>query len=222
MKLLLVEDNEQLNKALSTILKRNLYIVDSALDGLEALDLINEYSYDIIILDVMLPKIDGFEILKILRNNKNNTPVIMLTAKSSVDDKVKGLDLGADDYLSKPFQTAELLSRIRALSRRSGKIIENEIIVYQDLKLDASSLELSSGENKIILMNKEMQIMSMLMKAQGKLVSLENIVNGAWDISSYSTNENVWTFISYLRKKLEKINSKTKIKSIRYQGYYLN
>ena len=221
MKILLVEDTEQLNKALTTVLKRNSYVVDSAFDGEEALLFIEQYQYDLIILDIMLPKVNGLEVLKTARSKKINTPIIMLTAKSTTEDKITGLDLGADDYLPKPFIVDELLARIRALLRRKPAYDEVEVLSFGDLELDVNTLVLSTKEDKVTLMNKEMQIMTLLMKAKGNVVSLETISKNAWDIESYSTSENVWVFISYLRKKIEKIKSNVKIKSIRYQGYYL-
>lgn len=221
MKLLLVEDSLQLNKALSTVLKRNSFVVDSAFDGEEALLFLDQYKYDVIILDIMLPKVNGLEVLKTARSKKINTPIIMLTAKSTTEDKITGLDLGADDYLPKPFIVDELLARIRALLRRKPAYDEVESLFFGDLELDINTLVLSTKEDKVTLMNKEMQIMTLLMKAKGNVVSLETISKNAWDIESYSTSENVWVFISYLRKKIEKIKSNVKIKSIRYQGYYL-
>ncbi len=222
MKLLLVEDSLQLNKALSTVLKRNSFVVDSAFDGEEALIFLDQYKYDVIILDIMLPKVnDGLEVLKRARSKKINTPIIMLTAKSTTEDKIVGLDLGADDYLPKPFVVDELLARIRALLRRKPAYDEAEVLSFGDLELDINTLVLSTKDDKVTLMNKEMQIMTLLMKAKGNVVSLETISKNAWDIESYSTSENVWVFISYLRKKIEKIKSNVKIKSIRYQGYYL-
>lgn len=221
MKLLLVEDSLQLNKALSTVLKRNSFVVDSAFDGEEALIFLDQYKYDVIILDIMLPKVNGLEVLKRARSKKINTPIIMLTAKSTTEDKIVGLDLGADDYLPKPFVVDELLARIRALLRRKPAYDEAEVLSFGDLELDINTLVLSTKDDKVTLMNKEMQIMTLLMKAKGNVVSLETISKNAWDIESYSTSENVWVFISYLRKKIEKIQSNVKIKSIRYQGYYL-
>ena len=221
MKLLLVEDSLQLNKALSTVLKRNSFIVDSAFDGEEALLFLEQYVYDAVILDIMLPKLNGLEVLKRARANKIDTPIIMLTAKSTTEDKITGLDLGADDYLPKPFEVDELLARIRALLRRKPSYESKEQLKFGDLSLDANTLILSSKEGQVALMNKEMQIMTLLMKAKGGVVSLDTISKSAWDIESYSTSENVWVFISYIRKKIEKIKSKVKIKSIRYQGYYL-
>ena len=221
MKLLLVEDSLQLNKALSTVLRRNSFVVDSAFDGEEALLFLDQYKYDVIILDIMLPKVNGLEVLKTARSKKINTPIIMLTAKSTTEDKIAGLDLGADDYLPKPFVVDELLARIRALLRRKPAYDETETLSFGDLELDVNTLVLSTKVDKVTLMNKEMQIMTLLMKAKGNVVSLETISKNAWDIESYSTSENVWVFISYLRKKIEKIQSNVKIKSIRYQGYYL-
>ena len=221
MKLLLVEDSLQLNKALSTVLKRNSFVVDSAFDGEEALLFLEQYKYDVIILDIMLPKINGLEVLKAARSKKINTPIIMLTAKSTTEDKITGLDLGADDYLPKPFVVDELLARIRALLRRKPAYDAVDTLSFGDLSLDLNSLTLSHQTEKVVLMNKEMQIMTLLMKSNGKVVSLDTISKSAWDIESYSTSENVWVFVSYLRKKIEKIHSAVKIKSIRYQGYYL-
>ena len=221
MKILLVEDSAQLNKALSTVLKRNSYIVDSAFDGEEALLYIKQCTYDAIILDIMLPKVNGLEVLKQARLQKLETPIIMLTAKSTTEDKIHGLDLGADDYLPKPFSVDELLARLRALMRRKPNYDEASKEEFGDLSLDTNTFVLSSGEEKVTLMNKEFQIMTLLMKAKGNIVSLDTINKGAWEADSYSTSENVWVFISYLRKRIESIHSNVKIKSIRYQGYHL-
>ena len=221
MKLLLVEDSLQLNKALSTILKRNTFVVDSAYDGEEALLFIEQYTYDVIILDVMMPKLNGFEVLKVIREKGIDTPVIMLTAKSTVEDKITGLDLGADDYLAKPFNTEELLARIRALLRRKPNYKKEDVLTFGDLSLNVHTATLMCGDKETSLMNKELQIMVLLMNNQGNIVSLDEISKSAWDIDAYSTSENVWVFVSYLRKKINKVSSKVVIKSIRYQGYYL-
>ena len=222
MKLLLVEDNIQLNKALTTLLKRNSYLVDSASDGEEALMYIKDYQYDVIILDIMLPKIDGLEVLRRTRRDNIHTPIILLTARSTIEDKITGLDLGADDYLPKPFSTDELLARIRALGRRKATPIEqNKEIVYGDLIIDESKYLVKCKDQSVSLSNKEMAILLLLANNKGNIVSLDKITSSAWEIDAYSTSENVWVFISYLRKKLESISSTTKIKSIRYQGYYL-
>ena len=222
MKLLLVEDNPQLNKALTTLLKRNSYLVDSASDGEEALMCLNEYQYDVIILDIMLPKIDGLEVLRRARKQGIQTPIILLTARSTIEDKITGLDLGADDYLPKPFSTEELLARIRALGRRKATPIEEKKkITYGDLVIDEANYIIKCGEKSASLSNKEMMILLLLVNNDGNVVSLDKITRSAWEIESYSTNENVWVFITYIRKKLESVDSKIRIKSIRYQGYYL-
>ena len=221
MKLLLVEDSVQLNKALSTVLKRNSFVVDSAFDGEEALILLKDYQYDIVILDIMLPKIDGIEVLKKARSSGIHTPIIMLTAKSTTDDKILGLDAGADDYLSKPFVVEEFLARIRALTRRKPVFEKTDVLTFGDLSLDLSNNNLSCGNKSVLLMNKELQIMSLLMKNGESITSSDVISKTAWDIDAYSTSENVWVFISYLRKKLVSIDSTVNIKSIRQQGYFL-
>lgn len=222
MKLLLVEDNVQLNKALSTLLKRNSYLVDSASDGEEALLCLKEYQYDVIILDIMLPKIDGLEVLRRARKDNIQTPIILLTARSTIEDKITGLDLGADDYLPKPFSTDELLARIRALGRRKANLVEDKKeIIFSDLVIDETNYSIKCKDKIASLSKKEMVILLLLVNSNGNIVSQDKITSSAWEIDSYSTSENVWVFISYLRKKLESIGSKTKIKSIRYQGYYL-
>ena len=221
MKILLVEDSKQLNKALSTVLKRNSFVVDSAFDGDGALFFIKEYKYDAIILDVMIPEINGIEVLKKARKDGVQTPIILLTAKSTTEDKIVGLDAGADDYLTKPFVVEELLARVRALIRRNPGYESNENIKFGDLTLDLGSMTLSKDDNKVVLTNKEMQILSLLMKQNGKVVSIDLISQNVWDFDAEFSNENIWVFISYLRKKLENLGSFVKIKSIRYQGYCL-
>lgn len=222
MKVLLVEDNIQLNKALTTLLKRNSYLVDSALDGEEALLYLEDYQYDVVVLDIMLPKVDGLEVLRRTRKRGNQTPIILLTAKSTIEDKITGLDLGADDYLPKPFNSEELLARVRALGRRKAQEYQdNKEMTFGDLIINENNFVISCADKSVDLSNKEMQILVMLAKGNGNIVSLDKIARDAWDNESYSTSENVWVFISYLRKKIESIGSKVKIKSVRYQGYYL-
>lgn len=221
MKILLVEDTVQLNRALTTLLKRNSYTVDSAFDGEEALLFIRDYQYDLIILDIMLPKVDGLEVLRSIRRNKISTPVILLTAKSSVEDKILGLDLGADDYLPKPFNTDELLARVRALSRRTAQYQDKNELTFGDISINENTSTLKCGDKEASLSNKELQILTILVSANGKMVSQESLINKVWDEEAYSTSENVWVFISFLRKKLESVGSKCVIKSKRFQGYYM-
>lgn len=221
MKILLVEDNAQLSKALTALLKRSSHLVDAAFDGEEALLYLRDFAYDVIVLDIMMPKIDGLEVLRRLRKAGNDTPVLLLTAKSTVDDKIEGLDSGADDYLAKPFSTEELLARIRALGRRKEKPMKSEAVSFGDFRLDEGACALLRGGESVALSNKEMVILRLLIEANGKLVSQEQISKSAWESDAFSTNENVWVHISNLRKKLQSIGAKAKIKSIRYQGYYL-
>ena len=221
MKILLVEDTVQLNKAVATLLRRSSYTVDSAYDGEEALLFLRDYKYDLVILDVMLPKVDGFEVLRNIRRNKISTPVIMLTAKSSVEDRVLGLDLGADDYLPKPFSTEELLARVRALSRRNSPYQDKSDITFGDISINENTSSCKCGGKSVSLSNKELQILILLVNAKGNMVSQDTLISQVWDEEAYSTSENVWVFISFLRKKLEQIGSKCVIKSKRFQGYYL-
>lgn len=166
MKVLLVEDNLQLNKALSTLLRRNSYLVDSASDGEEALIFLKDYKYDVVVLDIMLPKVDGLEVLRRARKDGVHTPIILLTAKSTIEDKITGLDLGADDYLPKPFNTEELLARIRALSRRRmQEYQEKKEITFGDLIIDENSCLVKCKEKTVQLSNKEMQIFLLLVKS---------------------------------------------------------
>ena len=221
MKILLVEDTAQLNKALTTLLKRNSYTVDSAFDGEEALLFVKDYKYDLIILDIMLPKIDGLEVLRNIRRSKISTPVILLTAKSSVEDRVLGLDLGADDYLPKPFSSEELLARVRALSRRNSPYQDKTEISFGDIVINENTSMCKCNGKEVALSHKELQILILLVNAAGKMVSQDTLISQVWDEEAYSTSENVWVFISFLRKKLDQICSKCVIKSRRFQGYYL-
>lgn len=220
MRLLLAEDERSLSRALTTILKHNNYSVDAAFDGEEALVYLETQEYDLLILDVMMPKKDGFEVLKTLRERKSNLPVLMLTARNSVEDKVRGLDGGADDYLAKPFDTRELLARVRALCRRQPESAVNGLI-YGDLRLDTSSYELICGDKKFPLTSKEFQIIEMLMRNPGKVISTERFMESVWGLDSEAEINVVWTYVSYLRKKLKQLGSVVSIKAVRHLGYSL-
>lgn len=220
MRLLLAEDERSLSRALTAILKHNNYSVDAAFDGEEALDYLESQEYDLLILDVMMPKKDGFEVLKALRERKSNLPVLMLTARNSVEDKVRGLDGGADDYLAKPFDTRELLARVRALCRRQPENAVNGLI-YGDLRLDTSSYELICGDNKFPLTSKEFQLIEMLMRNPGKVISTERFMESVWGLDSEAEINVVWTYVSYLRKKLKQLGSVVSIKAVRNLGYSL-
>lgn len=220
MRLLLAEDEEALSKALVTILKHNNYAVDAVFDGQQALDYLECGFYDGLILDLMMPKVDGFTVLKTIRRKGNKIPVLILTAKSEVDDKVFGLDCGADDYLTKPFVTKELLARIRAMTRRQSDLQDNAL-VYGDLRLDRTSFELISKKGKLLLTAKEFQIMEMFMMNPKCILSAEQLMDRVWGLESETEISVVWTYISYLRKKLKTLDSSVTIKAVRNVGYTL-
>ena len=220
MRLLLAEDEKELSNALVTILKHNNYSVDAVYDGLEALDYLQAENYDGAILDIMMPKMDGLTVLKKLRENGSDLPVIMLTAKSEIDDRVMGLDSGADDYLTKPFATKELLARIRSMTRRKAEVTDN-ILRYGNIKLDRATFELSTDSGNFRLANKEFQMMEMLMANPKILISTDRFMEKVWGYDSEAEINVVWVYISYLRKKLTAINANAVIKASRGAGYSL-
>lgn len=220
MRLLLAEDEKTLSNALVTILKHNNYSVDAVYNGEDAIDYIETGVYDGAILDIMMPKVDGITVLKTIRAGGNKMPVLLLTAKSDVDDKVLGLDAGADDYLTKPFVTKELLARIRAMTRRQAELTDNSLS-FGDLKLDRVSFELSSPSGKLPLTAKEFQIMESFMNHPSQIISAERLMEKIWGFDSDSEINVVWTYISYLRKKLKLLQSGVSIKTVRNIGYTL-
>ena len=220
MRLLIAEDEKSLSKALTVILEKNNYSVDAAYDGVEALDYLAVGQYDGVILDIMMPKMDGLTVLKRLRAKGNNIPVLMLTAKSEIDDRVTGLDYGANDYLTKPFDTKELLARIRAMTRgRSGS--QSSVMTLGNISLDRTTYELSSPSGSFRLANKEFQVMELLMSNPKQLISTELMMEKIWGYDSDSEISVVWAYISYLRKKLTALNANIKIKASRNAGYSL-
>ncbi len=220
MRLLLVEDEKTLSNALVTILKHNNYAVDAVYNGQDAIDYLDTQIYDGVILDIMLPLVDGITVLKTIRKKGNTVPVLLLTAKSEIEDKVVGLDNGADDYLTKPFATQELLARVRAITRRNKELKDNAL-VYEDLKLDRITFELISEKGKVLLTSKEFQIMEMFMKNPSMIISPNLFMDKIWGFDSETDMNVVWTYISYLRKKLKLIGSKVNIKVVRNIGYTL-
>ena len=221
MRLLIVEDEKALADALCEILTLNKYSVDVVYDGAEALDYMNsDVEYDGIILDIMMPRVDGITVLKTLRRHKNNTPVLMLTAKGEVEDKVAGLDSGADDYLTKPFATQELLARIRAMTRREKEETQPDLD-FGNITLSRISFELSSARGSLSLANKEYQLMEMLLNNIGKYISSEQFMDKIWGFNSESELNVVWAHLSSLRKKLKTLGANVKIKSSRNLGYTL-
>ena len=219
MKLLFAEDEKSLSKAVSAILTKNNYVVDAVYDGQDALDYLETGDYDAAILDIMMPKMDGIEVLKKIRAEGIRIPVIMLTAKSEIDDKVLGLDSGANDYLTKPFDTKELLARLRAITRPDH--MTDSTMSFGNLTLDRASNELSTPSGSIRLAGKEFQMLEMLLAGKGQLVSTERFLEHIWGYETDVEINVVWVYISYLRKKLEKLKANVKIKASRNQGYYL-
>lgn len=219
MRLLLAEDEKDLSATIKKFLVYNKYDVDCAYDGEEALLLLSTYKYDGVILDVMMPKKDGFAVVKELRKKGNNVPVLMLTARSEIDDKVLGLDLGADDYLTKPFIVKELLARVKALVRRKGEYTEG--LSLGNMTLNEATYELSTPEGLVRLTNKEFRLMEYLIRNKDALLSTENIMSNIWDYDSDAEINIVWVYISSLRKKMEKIKTDYVIKAARGIGYQL-
>lgn len=217
MKILLVEDDLDLVKVLNKILILNGYIVDCANDGIEALDYLNINSYDLVIMDIMMPRLDGISTLKKIRKDGNSVPVLLLTAKSMVDDKVEGLDNGADDYMTKPFQSKELLARIRALTRRQNQITTMSV---GNLTLDPNTYEMCV-EKTIKLTNKEFKVMEVLIRNTNSYLGSEKIMDSIYDISSDTEIGVIWVFISSLRKKLDEIGSNYNIVTRKGVGYRL-
>ncbi|MEE1057661.1 MAG: response regulator transcription factor [Acutalibacteraceae bacterium] len=220
MRLLLAEDEKELSRALVEILKHNHYSVDAVYNGEDALDYLDTGLYDGVILDVMMPKVDGITVLKTIRSKGNSVPVMMLTAKSEIDDRVLGLDSGADDYLTKPFSAKELLARIRAMTRRQTETT-NSVLTFGNISLNRATFELSTPFETVRLANKEFQIMEMLMVSPGNIISTELFMEKIWGYDSETELSVVWVYISYLRKKLINIKADVHIKAIRNRGYSL-
>ena len=221
MKLLLVEDEKQLSEALQQILIKNKYSVDAVYNGDEGLDYALTGVYDVIILDIMLPKLNGIEILKMVRKRKISTPVILLTAKGSVEDRILGLDSGADDYLPKPFSPDELLARLRALTRRNGDFINENILEFSDIRLNLSTYDMEVNDNSITLTQKEFEILKYFMQRPKLVVSKDDLITKLWGFDSDIEHNNIEVYISFLRKKLAYVESNVKITTIRRVGYRL-
>lgn len=220
MRLLLAEDEKALSKALTTILKHNHYSVDAVYNGQDALDYLETDIYDGVILDIMMPKVDGITVLKKIRAAGNRVPVLMLTARSEIDDRVLGLDCGADDYLTKPFAAKELLARIRVMTRRQMETVDT-VLSFEDISLNRATFELASGEASLRLANKEFQMMELLLERPGQVISTERFMEKIWGYDSDAELNVVWVYISYLRKKLNKLNAGVQIKVVRNAGYLL-
>ncbi len=220
MQVLIVEDDIRLAQALGQILEENHYQVDLVHDGDQGLAYAESGSYDVIILDVMLPRKSGLEVVAELRRANVATPVLMLTARTTVQDKITGLDSGADDYMTKPFSPAELLAHLRALTRRQGQVVF-EKIDFGDISLNLESHDLSCGSKSINLSYKEFSIANILISSKGQIVSKDMLISKVWGVESSAVDNNVEAYISFLRKKLKFLGSNTQIETVRKVGYRL-
>lgn len=220
MRILIAEDEIELAKGLKYLLERNNFTVDIANDGVEAEDFINFNEYDVIVLDIMMPRKNGLDVLKQLRKAGNKVPVMMLTAKSEIDDRVEGLECGADDYLSKPFSTKEFIARVKALSRRSVVYTSNKINIGNTY-LDCNTYELVGAESSVRLNNKEYQLAELFFKYPDVVFSVTRLMDRIWGQESEAYIDVVWTYIGFLRKKLKQISSNIEIKTVRGAGYIL-
>ncbi|MCR4436889.1 MAG: response regulator transcription factor [Clostridiales bacterium] len=221
MRLLLIEDEVRLSEALAYILKKNNYGIDTAYDGITGLEMAETGIYDLIILDRMLPGKEGLEILKEMRKKGIHTPVIVLTARDAVRDRVEGLDSGADDYLVKPFSTEELLARIRALSRRQGEVLQAGPLVLGSLVFDPLKAEIACGEEAVKLTLKESMILELLMRNKNQVITKDLILDKVWGVGSDIEINNLDVYLSYLRKKMASLNCGVVIETVRGVGYCL-
>lgn len=220
MKILIAEDDTSLRRALVSILKRNNYSVEAVDNGNDALAYLCGDLYDAAILDIMMPGMDGVSVLVRARAEHHTTPILLLTAKSEIDDKITGLDAGANDYLTKPFNMGELLARLRVLTRKSN-IQQSNILVCGNTSLNTGSFELSAPGGSYKLASKEYQTMLLLMRNPGVVLSSARFLENIWDVDSRAEENTVWTYISYLRRKLEVIDSDVQIRTMRGAGYIL-
>ena len=220
MKLLLAEDEPAMSEAVKDILEYHRYQVDAVFDGKEALDYIHAGNYDGIIMDIMMPRMTGLEVLGQIRKEGYRTPVLLLTAKSQIEDRIEGLDAGADDYLPKPFAMGELLDRIRAMLRRREEY-QPDVREFGDLILDSGSSELRCGDRKVVLPKVEYQMMEVLMLNHGIYLSSEDLLEKVWGYDTDADVGAVWVYISYLRKRIASVGSGVKITAKRNIGYTL-
>lgn len=220
MRILLAEDERSLSRAIIALLEKHNYSADAVYDGQEALDYLEAENYDAVILDIMMPKLDGLSVLRTLRERGSQIPVLLLTAKSEVEDKVTGLDSGANDYLTKPFATAELLARIRAMTRTQSAQTDSRMS-FGNITLDQTTYELSSPSGSFRLANKEYQMMELLLRNPHQLIPSERFLEKIWGYDSDVELNVVWVYISYLRKKLTALQADIQIKATRNAGYSL-
>lgn len=220
MRILIAEDEMTIAKALKVMLEKNKYAVDMVHNGNDAIDYIMQYSYDALVLDIMMPGMDGLSVLKQARKNGITTPTLFLTAKGEIEDRVAGLDCGADDYLPKPFATAEFLARVRALTRRSEVYVPS-VLSFGNIFLDCNQYVLSADGQKVRLNNKEYQLIELFMRHPRQIFSSEHLMEKIWELDSNAEIDVIWTYIGFLRKKLKQLHASVEIKTIRGAGYAL-
>ena len=220
MNILIVEDETALAEAVAHILRKAGHSADRVADGQSALDYIRVGTYDLVLLDIMLPKLDGLSVLRQMRSEGVQTPVLMLTARTTVPDKVAGLNAGADDYLTKPFDPEELLARVGAMTRRKGAMVLNEIS-FQDLTLDLNTVTLRCGARDVQLSPKEFALARLMLSEPSMTYSKDLLISRAWGLDSEATDNNVEAYISFLRKKLHFLESAANIATVRKIGYHL-
>ena len=220
MRILLAEDEKSLSHAIETILKKNNYAVDVVFNGRDALTYLESDLYDAVILDIMMPYIDGITVLKTVRKNNNHVPILLLTAKHQIEDKVEGLDTGANDYLTKPFDFRELLARLRCIMR-VPEVQNSNTLRIGNVTLDDVTCVLSTPLGSYQLANKEFQMMKLFMSSPGQIISADRFLEKIWDMDSSAEMNTVWTYVSYLRRKLEAISANVQITTKRNLGYAL-
>ena len=220
MRILLAEDDRSLSRGLCALLSRNGYTVDCVPDGEAAVDYARSGEYDCLILDIMMPRLDGLTALRRIREGGCTAPVLLLTAKAELSDRITGLDAGADDYVTKPFAGEELLARLRALLRRKGEYTSNQL-TFADLSLDRATFRLACGEHAVRLNNKAFQMMELFMRNPGMVFSVNQLMDSIWGWDSEAEIHVVWVNASYLRKQLAALGSRATLKTIRGVGYAL-
>lgn len=221
MRILVADDERDMAAALEAILQRERYSVDTVFDGQDALDYGLSNNYDCLVLDIMMPEKDGLTVVRLLREQRVDTPILLLTARGDVDDRIRGLDCGADDYLAKPFVMGELLARVRALTRRISSSFTPDQLSLGDITLDRATFQLSAHGASVRLGNREFQLLELLMRQKDRFLSTEQLMERIWGYESDAELNVVWVYISYLRRKLESINSHVRITACRGRGYTL-
>ena len=220
MRILIAEDERELAKGLQFLLEKNMFTADVAWDGAQALEYFGNADYDVVVLDIMMPEVNGLEVLKTIRNRGSGVPVLMLTAKAEVEDRVAGLEAGADDYLPKPFSTREFIARVKALSRRNTAYAE-AVLEFGDVRLDCNRYELSCGDVSVRLNNKEFQLMELFMRHPHFVFSTSHLMDKIWGQDSEADLNVVWTYVGFIRKRLKQVGGGVEIRTARGAGYSL-